>query len=127
MKYYLMITAAAILLFGCGEKKVDAEKLNHANALVNTGDFEEGIMQLEDLYKSTPDDIALKQSLISAHMKYGNYFMYNDTLAPRIKYPNALKHYKAVLRIDASNTDAKDKANQIIEIYQMMGRPVPEV
>lgn len=126
MKYFLTLVAA-VLLFGCGEKKVDAEKLNHANALVNTGNFEEGIAQLEELHKSAPDDVALKQSLISAHMKYGNYFMYNDTLAPRVKYPNALKHYKAVLRLDASHADAKDKANQIIEIYQMMGREVPEV
>lgn len=127
MKYLFISVAAVLFLFGCSEKKVDAEKLNHANALVNTGNFEEGIAQLEDLYKSTPDDIALKQSLVSAHMKYGNYFMYNDTLAPRVKYPNALKHYKAVLKIDESNADAKDKANQIIEIYQMMGRAVPEV
>ncbi|MEW5798355.1 MAG: hypothetical protein AB1728_05060 [Bacteroidota bacterium] len=127
MKYFLMIVMTALLLPGCGGGQVDAEKLNHANALVNTGNFEEGIAALEDLYKSTPDDIALKQSLVSAHMKYGNFFMYNDTLAPKEKYPNALKHYKAVLKIDASNADAKDKANQIIEIYQMMGRAVPEV
>lgn len=127
MKYFLVIVTTALLLAGCGGGEVDAEKLNHANALVNTGNFEEGIAELEGLYTSAPDDIALKQSIVSAHMKYGNYFMYNDTLAPRVKYPNALKHYKAVLKIDASNADAKDKANQIIEIYQMMGREVPEV
>lgn len=127
MKYFLMIVMTALVLAGCGGGQVDAEKLNHANALVNTGNFEEGIAELEGLYTSTPDDIALKQSLVSAHMKYGNYFMYNDTLSPKEKYPNALKHYKAVLKIDASNADAKDKANQIIEIYQMMGRAVPEV
>lgn len=127
MKYILMSVAALMFVVGCGEHKVDAEKLNHANALVNTGKYEEGITQLEDLYKSSPSDIALKQSLISAHMKFANYYMYNDTLSPKVKYPQALHHYKAVLKLDASHQDAKDNANQIIEIYKMMGREVPEV
>jgi len=127
MKYFLVIIAITALMIGCGETKVDADKLNHANALVNTGQYEEGIQQLEGLYKESPNDIALKQSLISAHLKYGHFYMYNDSLAPREKYPKALKHYKAVLKLDENHQDAKDGANQIIEIYTMMGRAVPEV
>ncbi|MHB1050234.1 MAG: hypothetical protein ACYC09_09160 [Bacteroidota bacterium] len=127
MKQILAVLAIAAVLAGCGGQKVDAEKLNHANALVNTGQYEEGIAQLEGLYASSPDDIALKQSLISAHMKYANFNMYNDDLAPRVKYPQALKHYRAVLKLDENHQDAKDGAKQIIEIYEMMGRPVPEV
>ncbi len=126
MKYFQLLFAA-IVLFGCSDTKVDAEKLNHANALVNTGNYQEGIDQLTELAKSSPNDPALRQSMISAYMKYGNYYMFNDTLAPRIKYPNALKQYREVLKLDPNHQDAKDNETQIVDIYKMMGREVPEV
>ena len=129
MKYFVMLVPAALLLFlaGCGGQKVDPEKLKQANALVESGNYEEGIQQLDELAKSSPDDQAVKQSQISAHMSYAKYFMENDTLSPKVKYPNALKHYRAVLRLDPNNKNAQDNANQIIEIYKMMGREVPNV
>ncbi len=115
------------MVIGCSEPKADAEKLNHANALVNTGNFEEGIKELDEIARSSPSDLALKQSLISAHMKFGHYFMFNDTLAPKVKYPSALKHYREVLKLDPNNQDAKENAQQIIDIYKMMGKEVPTV
>ncbi|KAB2922420.1 MAG: hypothetical protein F9K22_11675 [Bacteroidetes bacterium] len=127
MKHVVMAAMALLLAAGCGEKKADAEKLNHANALVNTGQYDEGLTQLEEMFKSTPDDIALRQSLVSAHMKTGNFFMFNDTLSPKVKYPKALHHYRAVLKLAPEHADAKANADQIVEIYAMMGRPVPEV
>ena len=127
MKYALPLVAAMLFLFGCSEPKADAEKLNHANALVNTGSYEEGIKALDDIAKSIPNDPALKQSLISAHMKFGHYYMFNDTLSPKVKYPSALKHYREVLKLDPNNQDAKENAQQIIDIYKMMGREVPQV
>ena len=127
MKVTLIIVAIVALLIGCSEQKADADKLNRANALVNTGNYEDGIKALDDMAKSSPNDPALKQSLISAHMKFGHYFMFNDTLAPKVKYPNALKHYREVLKLDPNNQDAKDNAQQIIDIYKMMGREVPQV
>ena len=128
MKQFIVaaLVAAAIFIQGCGEKKVDAEKLNHANALVNTAHFEEGINQLEALAKGSPNDTSLKQSLVSAHLKFANYFMYNDSLPPKVKYPSALQEYRAVLKIDPNNSDAKQNADLIISIYHSMGREVPE-
>ncbi len=122
-----IIVALIVFAIGCAEKKVDAEKLNHANALVNTGKFEEGIGQLEALAKDSPNDLSLKQSLISGHLKYATYYMYNDSLPPKVKYPSALKHYRAVLKLEPSNQNAKEGADMIISIYQSMGREVPNV
>ena len=127
MKQILLLAAALLFVFGCTEKKVDPEKLGHANALVNTGHFEEGITALDEIAKSSPSDPALRQSLLSAHMKFGHYYMFNDTLPPKVKYPNALKQYREVLKIDPNNEDAKNNAQQIIDIYKMMGREVPNV
>ena len=129
MKYFVMLVPAALLLFiaGCGGQKADPEKLKQANAMVDSGRYEEGIQQLEGLAKSSSNDEALKQSLISAHMLYAEFFMENDTLSPKVKYPNALKHYRAVLKLDPNNKNAQDNANQIISIYKMMGREVPNV
>ena len=125
MKQILLLAAALLFVFGCTEKKADPEKLSHANALVNTGHFEEGIKALDEIAKSSSSDPALRQSLLSAHMKFGHFYMFNDTLSPKVKYPNALKQYREVLKIDPNNEDAKNNAQQIIDIYKMMGREVP--
>ncbi|MFA6469847.1 MAG: hypothetical protein WCW35_13175 [Bacteroidota bacterium] len=127
MTYRLFAAAIVALLIGCTEPKADAEKLNHANAMINTGEYDQGIQIMEELVKSSPNDPALKQSLISAHLKFGHYYMFNDTLAPRVKYPSALKQYREVLKLDPNQQDAKDNAQQIIDIYKMMGREVPQV
>ena len=127
MKYFVLMTFAALLLIaGCGGQ-VNPEKLKQANALVDEGSYEEGIETLDGLAQSNAGDEALKQSRISAHMKYAHFLMMNDTLPPRVKYPKALKHYRVVLQLDPNNKNAQDNANQIIEIYKMMGREVPNV
>lgn len=126
MKYLFALFVAAALMAGCSEPKADPTALSHANALVNTGDFEGGIKALDEIAKKSPNDPALKQSLISAHIKFGHFFMFNDTLSPKVKYPTALKHYREALKLDPNNADAKENAQQIIDIYKMMGRPVPE-
>ncbi len=127
MKYSVFVIAVLALLVGCSEQKADIEKLNHANALVNTAQFEEGIKQLEEIQKKSPNDPALQQSLVSAHIKFGHFFLHNDTIAPKVKYPTALMHYRAALKIDPNNKDAQDNVNQIVEIYKMMGREIPNV
>jgi tetratricopeptide (TPR) repeat protein len=126
MKHFLILSAiAALFLFGCSEKKVDAEKLNKANELVNAGKYEEGLTQLDAMAKESPNDAALKQSLVLGHLKYANFFMYNDSLPPKVKYPGALKQYRAVLKVDPTNENAKQSSEMIINIYHSMGREVP--
>lgn len=127
MKYSLIVLAVAMLAAGCSEPKADAGKLQQAIALVDSGFYQQGLDILAEVAKTSPNDAALKTSLIAAHMKYGHFYMFNDTLAPKIKYPNALKQYREVLKLDPNLQEAKDNAQQIIDIYKMMGREVPEV
>ncbi|MCK9410367.1 MAG: hypothetical protein WCX28_06480 [Bacteriovoracaceae bacterium] len=127
MKFVLVLFTVAVIAAGCSEPKADGSKLQHASELVNSGLYQEGINELMEVAKSSPNDQALKLSLISAHMKFGHFYMFNDTLSPKVKYPNALKQYREVLKLDPNLQEAKDNAQQIIDIYKMMGREVPEV
>jgi tetratricopeptide (TPR) repeat protein len=127
MKYALIAVTVAVLAAGCSEPKADAGKLQHALALVDSGYYQQGLDELAAVAKSSPNDPALKTSLIAAHMKFGHFYMFNDTLSPKIKYPNALRQYREVLKLDPNVQEAKDNAQQIIDIYKMMGREVPEV
>ena len=127
MKHVLILAVIGVFaIVGCSQKKVDAEKLKAANALIESGKYEEGLGQLDEMAKDNPEDVALKQSRITGHLKFATYYMYNDTLPPKAKYPNALKQYRAVLKIDPNNENAKGNADMIINIYHSMGREVPE-
>ena len=121
----LIVLIGLLFVVGCGSKKVDSAQLAKGNDLIAAGKFEEGTAVLDDLGKQSTDDPALKQARIAAHLKFADFYMYNDNLSPKVKYPSALKQYRAVLALDASNADAKKGADLIIGIYNQMGRPVP--
>jgi len=46
-------------------------------------------------------------------------------LAPKDKYPKALRLYREVVKMDPQNQGAKDSIQTIEDIYKSMGRPVP--
>jgi hypothetical protein len=121
----LLVVAGLLVLFGCSSKKVDTAQITKGNDLVAAGKFEEGAAALDELGKQNSDDPALKQARIAAHLKFAEYYMYNDSLSPKVKYPSALHQYRAVLALDASNAEAKKGADLIIGIYNQMGRPIP--
>jgi tetratricopeptide (TPR) repeat protein len=122
---HVLVLAGLLLMFGCGSKKADPAQLAKGNDLVTAGKYEEGAAVLDEMAKQSSDDPALKQARINAHLKFANYYMYNDSLSPKVKYPSALRQYRAVLALDASNAEAKQGADLIIGIYNQMGRPIP--
>lgn len=68
----------------------------------------------------------VKAQYIKATMALADYYMdRNTSLAPRVKYPNALKFYREVLKVDPKNKEAKVSSDTIVQIYKSMGRPVP--
>ncbi len=121
----LLVIIGLMFFVGCGSKKVDTAQLAKGNDLVAAGKYEEGVAALDELAKQSPEDPALKQARIAAHLKTATYYMTDENVDRKIKYRTALKHYRVVLALDASNTEAKEAADQIIAIYNQMGRPVP--
>jgi tetratricopeptide (TPR) repeat protein len=87
--------------------------------------YDEAIKLLEDSYakKKTP---AVKQALADAHVANGNFFMYNESLPPFQKYPNALRQFRKALEYDKENKKATANIATIEGIYKSMGRPVPQ-
>ncbi|HEV7902734.1 MAG TPA: hypothetical protein VGO96_02745 [Pyrinomonadaceae bacterium] len=51
--------------------------------------------------------------------------VYRDAGQPSL-YKFALGDYRRALRYQPDNTEAREKMNEIVSIYQSMGRPVPE-
>lgn len=101
-------------------------KVTEAQAKVKAGKFEDAITLLQPLYKANPKDAEVNKALAEAHLKYGDSFMFNESLPPRQKYRPALKQYRQVLVYDPANKDAKTKINTIETIYKQMGMPIPE-
>ena len=114
-----------ILVPSCGEKKADPSKIEEAGKLVTNKDFDKGIAMLDDMGKTSPNDELLKKAQVIAHVKYGNYLMYESTLAPKEKYPSALRQYRMAAAIEPTNAEAKQNINLIEGIYNQMGRTIP--
>jgi hypothetical protein len=64
-----------------------------------------------------------KLAAASALMKRASYF-YSAGRPPLYKF--ALGDFRNVLRFQPDNAEAKEHADEIISIYQSLGRPVPE-
>lgn len=71
--------------------------------------------------KATPDE---KQAAAAAYLARGNVF-YNAGNPSLYKF--ALRDFRRTLRYDPANAEARAKQQQITEIYQSMGRPVPDL
>lgn len=63
---------------------------------------------------------------VESTLDLANAYMYSPDMPPKVKYPSALKHYRATLKLYPALSEAKEGADTIVSIYQGMGRKVPE-
>lgn len=64
-----------------------------------------------------------KLAAAAAYLERGN--LYRDAGQPAL-YKFALGDYRHALRYQPDNAEAREKMNEIVSIYQSMGRPVPD-
>lgn len=69
---------------------------------------------------------AKKKAYVQATVAYGTATMNSPALAPKDKYPKALRLYREALAIDPKNAEAKENKATIEGIYRSMGRPIPK-
>ena len=88
--------------------------------------FDEAISSLESEHKAKPKSAEVQKALAEAYVGKADSFMYNESLPPRQKYPQALRAYRQAMTVDKENKKAKEGVATIEGIYKSMGRPVPQ-
>lgn len=73
-----------------------------------------------------PKDKKARETFIDAGVKYGHESMVSPLLTPHVKYAQALRIYREVLKVDPNNPVAKPESDLIISIYKSMHRPIPK-
>lgn len=91
-------------------------------ALVNTAEQDARIQKAAAKADAPGASEADKKAAAEAYLARGN--VYRDAGNPRL-YKFALGDYRRVLRYQPDNREAKEKMDEIVGIYEGMGRPVP--
>jgi hypothetical protein len=91
---------------------------------VDTSALDKKIEQAETKAKASKATQADKLAAASAYLERANIF-YNAGQPTLYKF--ALRDFRLTLRYDPNNAEARDKQDQIVQIYQQLGRPVPEL
>lgn len=86
---------------------------------IDTKEFDTAIAAAEVAFNKKANDPAVKKSLAEAYYKRA------VALTDARQYASALGDYRRTIKYDPTNTDAKNWIDQIIGIYQSMGRESP--
>ena len=87
---------------------------------VDVSEMTANIEKAEKEFKAKPSDAKAKEALATA------YFTRAEALTKAAQYSAALGDYRKGLKLNPSNEDAKSMHDQIVSIYESMGREVPK-
>ena len=87
---------------------------------IDTAKFDGVIAEAEKAYKAKPNDEAAKNSLADA------YFDRGFALTEARQYAAALGDYRKALKLVPNHEESKKWLDQIVSIYQTLGRPAPK-
>jgi uncharacterized small protein (DUF1192 family) len=93
-------------------------------SLLDTSELDARIRKAAEKAKASGASAADKKAAAEAYLARGNEF-YSAGKPQLYKY--ALADFREVLKYDPDNSEAKEKVDTIVSIYQSMGRPVPDV
>lgn len=91
-------------------------------SLVNTAEYDARIQKAAAKADAPGASASDKKAAAEAYLARGN--IYRDAGNPKL-YKYALGDYRRVLRYQPDNAEAKEKAEEIVSIYESLGRPVP--
>ncbi|MDT4956050.1 MAG: hypothetical protein QOJ02_4188 [Acidobacteriota bacterium] len=91
---------------------------------IDTSALDKKIEQAETKAKAPGAKQADKLAAATAYLERANIFY---SAGQPTLYKFALRDFRRTLRYDPNNAEARDKQDQIVQIYQQMGRPVPEL
>lgn len=90
---------------------------------VDTAALDSKIEKLEAKVKAGSANATDKRTLAATYLERGN--VYYNAGSPRL-YKFALGDLRRTLKYDPQNTEAQEKVNELVRIYNSMGRPVPQ-
>lgn len=90
----------------------------------DTSALDKKIEQAESKAKAAKASETDKKAAAAAYVERANVF-YNAGIPALYKF--ALRDFRLALRYDPGNEEAASKRDQIVQIYQQMGRPVPDL
>ena len=88
--------------------------------------YEKNYTQAKAGFQKSTKNAKAKQAYVDATVALGTKVMTSSLLAPKEKYPRALKLYREALKLDPKNKEALENKAMIEQIYKSMGRPIPQ-
>jgi hypothetical protein len=109
---------------GSGEAAGGGAAASATKPPVETPELDAKIQKAEAKARASGAGAADKKAAAAAYFARADF--YRDEGMPAL-YKFALRDYRIGLRYDPSATEAREKMDEIVKIYQSMGRPVPEL
>jgi tetratricopeptide (TPR) repeat protein len=111
--------------------KVDLERIA---PVASTGEFSAALQPLRDavaaaerLYRSDPRNRDYVKAYSRALGEYGHAQMTDQSVTPRLRYPQALNTLRKAVDVDPSNKQAAVDKKAIEDAFRSMGRPIPNL
>jgi len=117
----VMKTLAALLALGLG-----ALGLAQSSDPAVIKKLEKDYVASKQAFAKAPKNKKVRDAFVRAGVRFGHESMVSPVLGTSVKYKQALRVYREVLKVDPTNPVAKKESDLIISIYKSMGRPVPK-
>ncbi len=76
-------------------------------------------------FSSHPKDPKARSRYLIAGTRYGHETMMSPILGAKVKYAQALRIYRKVLKVDPNYPVAKEESDMMIRIYKQLHKPIP--
>jgi tetratricopeptide (TPR) repeat protein len=113
MRFSLLLLAALLGASACAQSLAEVKGYGAAYA------------KAKKALAAKPKDKALRRAFVAAGDRYATATMMAPELDRKVKYRDALRLYREVLKVDPSNHEAKSNSDLIVSIYKQFGKPVP--
>jgi hypothetical protein len=88
--------------------------------------LEKAYLKAKANFAKKPKDKAAREEFIKRATVFGHESMVSPDLRANVKYRQALRVYREVLKLEPQHPVARPEHDLIVKIYEQMGRPVPK-
>ena len=94
--------------------------------LAKLATLEKNYLNSKKAFTKTPKDKKVREAYIKNAVIFGHESMISPALGTSVKYKQALRVYREVLKLEPKHPVARPEHDLIVNIYKQMGRPVPK-